>query len=71
MNIVLLGWLSKGLAVTLWALLCFGIVPLLDRLNNDPFSADKRRLNRSPMAIAIYRGARWLAVLIGSALILS
>lgn len=71
MSIVILGWLSAGLRVTLWATLCWGIIAGLDKLNADPFSADKARLNESPMAIAVYRGARWLAVLIGSALILS
>jgi hypothetical protein len=71
MSIVILGWLSAGLRLALWALACWCLVAILDRLNNDPFSKDKARLNRSAMAIALYRGLRWAAILVGSALILS
>lgn len=71
MEIVFLGWASKGLSITLWAILCWGLITILDKLNEDPFSDDKTRIEQSPVAVAIYRSARWGAVLIGSAVILS
>lgn len=71
MDIVILGWASSGLRIALWALVVWGILTGLDWLNNDPFSGDKARLNENALAVAHYRGARWLAIAIGSALILS
>ena len=71
MSIVALGWLSAGLRITLWAALCWAIITGLDKLNADPFSGDKARIESGNMAVAIYRSARWVAVLLGSAAILS
>lgn len=71
MSIVALGWLSSGLRLTLWAALCWCIITGLDKLNGDPFSKDKTRIEDGNMAVAVYRSARWLAVLLGSAAILS
>ncbi len=71
MSIVLLGWISKAVSIALWALVVWGVLTGLDWLNSDPFSQDKARLNENALAVAHYRGARWLAIAIGSAIILS
>jgi hypothetical protein len=69
-SIIALGWLSAGLRLALWAITCFALVTMLDRFNNDSFSQDKATIARSPLACALYRGLRWVGILVGSAHIL-
>lgn len=65
------GLLSAAIRITGWAVLCFGLITLLDWFNNDAFSKDKAIIASNAVAVAIYRGIRWAAVLLGSAWILS